>query len=305
MKTLLAIPNKEQVKYLDQMVEHIEAMSVKPDKVLYLQDRPSARDMVDCRKILAGHPLIEQVVVRDQPEHLGHPQMVYGEYHFLTGHVREVAIDYMLQNGYEAIVFIDGDCLPEPDLIKDHQSILGVAGGAAVTIGQRKEYMHGWVDQRMTSKSKMSIFFNEPKQVTNEGYFVDSGVVWTCNFGMNLDAVIHLRRLNNMLYDRNETFHSDFLGTWGGEDGFIGMECFYTGVPVYALPIGQNGIKHQYHDRRSAKYQHVSFISFLEAHREQLIFLLNLYKVNPKPIEFSPRSDILAKYGLVEPPETD
>ena len=300
MKTLLAIPNKEQVKYLEQMVEHIEAMSVKPDKVLYLQDRPSAREMVDCRKILSGNSLIEQVVVRDQPEHMGHPQMVYGEYHFLTGHVREVAIDYMVKNGYDIIVFIDGDCLPEPDLIKDHAAILGTAGGAAVTIGQRKEYMHGWVDQRMTDKSKMEIFFKEPTEVKNEGYFVDSGVVWTCNFGMNADAVTHLRRLNQLLYSRYETFHSDFLGTWGGEDGFIGMECFYTGLPVYALPIGDNGIKHQYHDRRSAKYQHVSFISFLEAHREQLIFLLNLYKVNPEPIEFLPRSEILVKFGLVE-----
>ena len=74
MKTLLAIPNKEQVKYLEQMVAHIEAMSVKADKVLYLQDRPSAREMVDCRKILSGNSLIEQVVVRDQPEHMGHPQ---------------------------------------------------------------------------------------------------------------------------------------------------------------------------------------------------------------------------------------
>ena len=305
MRILLAIPNKEQVKYLLQMVEHIEAMSIKPDKVLYLQDRPSAQEMVDCRKILSGNSLIEQVVVRDQPVHMGHPQMTYGEYHFMTGHVREIAIEYMLKNGYDAIVFIDGDCLPEPDLIKDHRFILCSAGGATVTVGQRKEFMHDWVDQRVASDSKMQIFYDTPCQVTNEGYFVDSGVVWTCNFGMNADAVKHLRNLNKLLYDRNETFHSDFLGTWGGEDGFIGMECFYTGIPVIALPKGHNGIKHQYHDRHSAKYQHASFISFLEAHREQLIFLLNLYKVNDKPVEFIPRPELLFKYGLLETDENN
>ena len=292
MKTLLAIPNKDQIKYLEPMAKHIEAMSVKPDKVLYLQDRPSAKDMVDCRNILSRNSLIEQVVVRDRPEHIGHPQMEYGEEQFFAGHVREVAIDYMLANGYYAIVFIDGDCFPEPDLIKDHMSILAQTD-SVISVGQRKESIYDWMDQRMIQQSEVSIFCDEPTVVTNEAYFVDSGVVWTCNFGLNTAAITHLRRLNGLLYDRCETFHSDFLGTWGGEDGFLGMECFYTGLPVIALPIGNNGVMHQYHDRESAKYKHSAFINFLEAHREQLIFLLNLHKVNDKPIEFKPRSEIL------------
>lgn len=280
------------------MLAHINEMSVKPDKVLYLQDRPSAREIVDCRRILSGQELVEQVIVRSLPDRIGHPQMVYGEYHFMAGHVREIAIDYMVKNGYDAIVFIDGDCIPEPDLIRDHASILD-RESAVVTIGQRKEFMHEWVDQRLTAESKMAIFFDEPTPVTNEGYFVDSGVVWTCNFGMNLAAVNHLRRLNKTIYDRYETFYSDFHGTWGGEDGFIGLECFYTSVLVIALKNGTNGIKHQYHDRSSAKYQHTAFISFLEAHREQLIFLLNLYKIVPERIEFVPRADILIREGLI------
>lgn len=280
------------------MLASINEMSVKPDKVLYLQDRPTAREIVDCRRILTGQELVEQVIVRTLPDRIGHPQMVYGESHFMAGHIREVAIDYMLKNGYDAIVFIDGDCIPETDLIKDHAAILD-RKTAVVTVGQRKEFMHDWVDQRLSPESKMSIFFDEPTPVTNEGYFVDSGVVWTCNFGMNREAVVHLRRLNKTIYDCYETFYSDFHGTWGGEDGFIGMECFYTGVPVIALQKGANGIKHQYHDRSSAKYQHTSFISFLEAHREQLIILLNLYKLVPERIEFVPRADILAREGLL------
>lgn len=298
-KTLLAIPNKGQIAYLEQMLSDIGRMSVKPDKVLYLQDRPTAREIVDCRRILAGQDLVEQVIVRKLPERIGHPQMEYGESHFMAGYVREQAIDYMLANGYDAIVFIDGDCLPEPDLIKDHASIL-YSDTAVVTVGQRKEFMHDWVDQRMTDGSNMSLFFDEPRQVTNEGYFVDSGVVWTCNFGMNREAVVHIRRLNKTIYDRTETFHSDFNGTWGGEDGFLGLECFYTGVPVFSLPIGSNGIKHQFHERNSAKYNHVSFISTLEAHREQLVILLNLYKIMPERIEFVPRAEILKREGLLE-----
>lgn len=299
MKTLLAIPNKDQVKYLIPMLDAINSLSVKPDKVLYLQDRPTAKELVDCRHILGSQSLVEQVIVRSLPDCIGHPQMVYGEQHFMAGHVREIAVDYMVKHSFDAIVFIDGDCIPEKDLIKDHIAILD-RDSAVVSVGQRKEAMYNWSDQRISSDSKMSIFFDVSTPVTKEGYFVDSGVVWTCNCGMNKAAITYLRRLNQTLYDRNETFHSGFHGTWGGEDGFIGLECFYTGIPVVALPIGDNGIRHQFHERRSAKYQHATFISYLEEHREQLIFLLNLYKIMPKPIEFVPRIDILVRDGIVE-----
>ena len=299
MKILLAIPSKNQSQYIGDIIDHIGKMSVKPDHVLYFQDRPSAKELVEGKRLLPTRDgLIELVVSRSEPEIIGHPQMAYGESQFLTGYIREQAIDYMLQNGYDAVVFIDGDCLPEPELIEAHKAIL-CKETPVVTVGQRKEFMHEWTDQRLAPDSKLDIFSDEPREVENEGYFVDSGVVWTCNFGMNRAAVMKLRELNKILYGREETFSSDFVGTWGGEDGFIGLECFYTLTPVIALPKGENGIKHQFHLRESAKYQHVAFIQYLEQHREQLLYLLDCYDFNYRNIRYVPREDILVRDHLV------
>lgn len=299
MRTLLAIPSKGQVKYLPRMLADLCAMSVKPDRVLYMLDRPSASDIVECRKLLSGNESVELVIVNKMPDRIGHPQMVYGESQFLAGHVRELAINYMLDNGYDAVVFTDGDCLPEPDLVKEHVAVLD-CGSPAVSVGQRKEFIHDWADQRLRPDSQISVFFDQATPVEKECYFVDSGVVWTCNFGMNRAAVLKLRGINNTLYGREETFLSDFHGTWGGEDGFIGMECFYTAIPVIALPLGPSGVKHQFHTRESDKYQHDSFIDYLESHREQLLYLLDRYGLNVRGIGFLPREDILKRDGIFE-----
>jgi hypothetical protein len=75
-------------------------------------------------------------------------------------------------------------------------------------------------------------------------------------------------------------FSTEFLGTWGGEDGFVGMECYYSGIPTYALPNGENGIIHQPHIRPLNKYDHPTFIPYLEAMREDLLTRMHLNKID-------------------------
>lgn len=293
MNLLLAIPARGQNKYLAEMKAAIHAMSVKPCHVLYMADRPTSKESVEARSIIGDDSLIEYYPIYQKPDYVGRPKMTYGVEWFLTGHVRNCAVDYILKHGdIDAVVFIDGDCIPEPDLIKSHMAVLDCAE-PKVSVGKRKEVMYNWQDQRDTAESSCGIFHDVPTEVLHEAMFVDSGVVWTCNFGMNLAALGYLRQLNSTLYGREETFSSEFLGTWGGEDGFIGIECYYTGVPVIALENGNNGIRHKYHLRNDDKYNHTAFIRFLEEHREQLLYLLDLYKMNVRHCRYIPREELI------------
>jgi hypothetical protein len=71
-------------------------------------------------------------------------------------------------------------------------------------------------------------------------------------------------------------FHPDFCGRWGGEDGFLGMECFYGGIPIRTTPImDMEGVSHIEQPRPSNRYDHQAFVDFLEVKRRELIFLLN------------------------------
>ena len=293
MNLLLAIPARGQNKYLDEMKAAIHAMSVKPCHVLYMADRPTSKESVEARSIIGDDPLIEYYPIYQKPDYVGRPKMTYGVEWFLTGHVRNCAVDYILKHGgIDAVVFIDGDCIPEPDLIKSHMAVLDCAE-PKVSVGKRKEAMYNWQDQRDTAESSCGIFHDAPTEVLHEAMFVDSGVVWTCNFGMNVAALGYLRQLNATLYGREETFSSEFLGTWGGEDGFIGLECYYTGVPVIALENGNNGIRHKYHLRNEDKYNHTAFIQFLEERREQLLYLIDLYKMNVRHCRYIPREELI------------
>lgn len=291
---LVAIPAKSQEQYLNDMIAAIDGMYVKPDKVLYMQDRPTGQERVEAMRKLKSHPIIEHYPVSSVPPYVGRPQMYLGVSQFLTGFVREQAIDYMVKNGYDQILFFDGDCIPEPDIVKDHLECLSV-DTPRVTVGMRKESMYGWLDQRTKPESKAHIFYDVPKLVEDEYMFVDSGVVWTCNFGMNIAAVKCLKETNKTIYGRSEVFPSDFLGTWGGEDGFIGLECFYRKIDVMALPVGNNGIRHKYHPRPERKYQHTMFIQHLESHREELLYLLDRFGLNERGIQYIDRDTMLAK----------
>lgn len=293
MNVLLAIPARHQNKYLAEMRDAINAMSVKPYHVLYMADRPTSKERVEALSILDGDPLIEYFPIISKPQYVGRPKMTYGVEWFLTGHVRNCAADYIsMHPEIDAVVFIDGDCMPEKDLIKSHMESLE-GDTPKVTVGQRKESIHNWHDQRTKPGSNCKIFNELPTEVLNEVMFVDSGVVWTCNFGMNVAALNELRMLNKTLYGRDEAFSSDFLGTWGGEDGFIGLECYYYGIPVIALGKGDNGIRHKFHDRPHDKYDHVAFINFLEEKRERLIYLLNLYNMNNRNCLFIKREQLI------------
>ena len=296
IKVLLVIPAHGQNIFLPKMLDRLSKLSVYPTECRYVIDRPQPGEYEEALEIYAkanriagGNLGFVKILKSDgYPEWVGHPQMNAGSDYFLTGYVRNAQVEYAIKNDFHYVIFIDGDCVPEPHLISAHVDTLSEKCSPIATVGRRREIIWNMEDQRMASpKSVCHLFADTPRLIDNEFWFVDSGVVWTCNFGLNMHAIKQLCSMNASLYGREEVFSSEFTGTWGGEDGFLGLECFYSGIPVYALPNGENGIIHQPHVRPMNKYDHPQFIPYLEAMREDLMARMHLHGWLSK--EFVPR----------------
>lgn len=295
MKTLMVIVSKDQQQYAEKMNEAIGNLSVKPDGILVVLDRPSPAE-INATKRAYTNELVTILASTSLPDYVGRPQMNYHVPYFCAGHVRNMAVSYAYENEYGAILFIDGDCYPEPDLIKAHNEILDTED-PVLTVGRRCEAKYGWHDQRERNETYPIPIFGKQERITKEAFFVDSGVLWTCNMGINRAALSTILDTNSKLYGRRELCSSDFCGTWGGEDGFIGLEALYLDIAVMPVCAPNAGIQHVEHPRPLDKYDHEKFVAYLEEKREELLYLLKANSI-PCP-RYTPKDIIIGNRDWV------
>src|SRR5574343_143701 len=268
MKTALIIPVHKQSQYWTKMLIAIEKLTVKPFCVYVMMDRPSTLEYQTIKKQCDNKSLVNEYKVfsvQDIPEYIGRPNIIPEQSLFLTGHRRNLAIEYAIADGCDSFVFIDGDCIPQEDLIKSH-SVSHDMKYPVVSVGRRREEKHTYKDQRevVNNLIRYGLFKGDsPQIISTIELFKTSAITWSCNIGFNLKAIKLLKYLNNKYYGMNDVFHSNFLGTWGGEDGFIGIQAYLGGAKVVLLPDMKSGIKHIEHDRPANKYSGESFISYL------------------------------------------
>lgn len=272
MKTALVILCKNQEKYADTIVRGVLAQSVKPDRVLVVMDRPGLLERMAMTKSYKEIPGCEFFIVSSTPDSIERPPMLAGMVPFCAGHCRNLALEMLYD--MDLVIFMDGDCIPLANMVESH---VAAYEEGCVIVGRRTEVKWGSEDQRQcSSEHPVPIFGDTPGYVTSERFIADSGVVWTCNFGITAGAIKAIKKLNEELYGVSAVFHPDFCGRWGGEDGFLGIECFYGGIPIRTTPIMEaDGVSHIEHPRPENKYDLTSFIAFLEMKRMEFIYLLN------------------------------
>lgn len=272
MNTALVVLCHRQEKYAKHIAEGIASQRVTPSKVLVVMDRPLLSERRKTEAAYSSVPGCEFLVYDSVPDRIARPPMNEDCTPFMAGHCRNLAIEML--SGTDIAIFIDGDCIPLPGLVESH---IAAHVEGCVTVGRRTECKWGSSDQReIPDPRAIPIFGKEPGTVTAEKYVANSGVVWTCNFGITPGAVRRLKDINSALYGVETVFHPDFCGRWGGEDGFLGMECFYGGIPIRTTPIMDgDGVVHIEHPREDYGHSHRSFVGFLEAKREELVNLMN------------------------------
>jgi len=287
MKTALIIPVHNQAKYWSQMINAIEELSETPETVYVMLDRPNKMDY----RYISGicnrqgkNNTYKVIESHDKPSYMGRPQ-VNDDDNFLAGHIRNKAIKLAIEDGHEIFIFIDGDCVPEKDLIKDHK-LLNSTGIPNLSVGRRRDEKHQWKDQREIDPnvSPTKLFASGNGYVVHNAELLStSTIVWTCNVSINLDAVNLIKKLNHIYYERDELFSSEFSGTWGGEDGFFGFQAYCARVFITMCSTKYSGIRHIDHPRPLSKYGDNNWDDYF---RQQLDDLQSRLDSNPLTIMF-------------------
>ena len=295
MKTALIIPIYNQSKYFLRLVSAIESMSELPDIVYPTLDRNSREDYKIIKRICENKNLKCQYKILDLtniPEYIGKPTNNPGQDLFLTGDRRNQAIDIAIQDGCEIFVFIDGDCVPEADLIKAHKRVNSY-GLPNLSIGRRKEEKHKWRDQReLDPKIATLKLFSRINEfvIQNPELLYSASIVWSCNIGMNLKSVNQLKKLNEYYYGKSEVFNSEFLGAWGGEDCFLGIQAYTAKVFITVINDELSGIRHIDHPRPIDKYhvaawtdhlaEEVEYFNLLQSNKPLTLTFFNAQNIS-------------------------
>ena len=173
---------------------------------------------------------------------------------FDAGQTRDIGIDLMMNKPVEYAIMVDEDCIPQPDLVKSHLLVLE-RGIPVISCGRRLESKLGWKDPRQTGEAfNLHLFDGKGTVVQNISLIKNCLATWTCNLGMNRDAISIIRRAMDSFNGTRRVFNKDFDGHWGGEDSFLGYMAWAYRVNMAFLPMGANAVKHMDHPRPEPEY---------------------------------------------------
>lgn len=282
----LLIPIYKQSKNWDLILKGIESNANPPGKVYALLDRATDEEYDIIKSLSDLSDLNIQVIKVPKPPHYLIKREVIGE-PFYTGYVRNYGLDIAISEGYTQFVFIDGDCVPQSGLFNAHFNKLDV-DLPVLSIGRRREKKFRWKDQREVTPefTHLDIFRKEGFLVNNPELITSCVIVWSCNIGMNIKLVNLLKKFNDKYYSRSEVFCSDFLGAWGGEDGFLGVQSWFVRGFITTIGDIKGGVQHIDHPRPSDKYT----VDHMKYFQEQLQRLKVKTKLHPLDIDFFKKS---------------
>jgi hypothetical protein len=144
---------------------------------------------------------------------------------------------------------IDGDCIPQRDLVKGHVEACKL-DIPVLSCGRRREKAIKWRDRRETMPHTHNAGFFIKDLIINDVSFITNHlVVWSCNIAMNRSALKRIYNFNLKYYGFNGIFHPAFDGKWGREDSFLGVEAWFT--RIFILVNSTASIEHIDHRKQS------------------------------------------------------
>jgi hypothetical protein len=169
---------------------------------------------------------------------------------FSAGANRDAGIQFITKHyGTSDFLFLDGDCVPSPDLIKHHRCILDSSNGPAIGCGlRRNRTSHGLVaDRRLNHPAtRMRLYVNGlDRLLINPKEIIAHSAVWSCNMSLNREAVDLIVKANQLVWpDTGRLFAPGFDGMWGGEDTLIGVFGFRTGCKIILMNPTVSWVEH-------------------------------------------------------------
>ena len=256
MKIALIIPLHDQTIYWEKILRGIQTQTRLPDCVYAVVDRPNLDRIPDCVSIIkkANSTIsvpINVITVDSVPLNTKR----HADKGFLAGYIRNIGLQEAIKDGYDCFVFIDGDCIPQKELIRSHE-LLCSYDVPLMSIGRRRESKYRGLDSRehQPNLTHLNIFGRNGTLINNPDLIKQCLVVWSCNIGINMKAVSIIQRFNKKYYDRYELFNSEFNGAWGGEDSFLGITAWYCRIFMHTMGEAKSGVEHIDHPRPETIY---------------------------------------------------
>jgi len=281
MKTCLIIPIHKQSNNCRKIFDGILGQSIRPDFIYLIIDRATHDEFNQINDLTSMYDLNFKIIRIDIiPDFIPRKSDLPV---FMAGYIRNIGIEHALKDDCEIFIFIDGDCVPQKDLVKYHiqQCDRKIP---VISVGRRRESKYGWKDQREVDANLMhlNLFGNNGIVINNPELLKQSLVLWSCNVSINKSAIDLLYRFNLKYYARVEIFNSLFLGEWGGEDSFLGVTAWHCRIFISTIGALSTGIEHIDHPRPVDKYT----INHKEYFDNQVDNLRKKVMVNPLPLDF-------------------
>lgn len=243
----LIIPIHNQDSNIERIYKGILNQTQLPDNVYFVFDRCKCSDELS---LLLSNNIIRVSIIElnDVPKSDRNGD-------FYAGYARNEGLKHAIIDGNEKFVFIDGDCVPQTNLIESHNNSL-IQSMPVISVARRREKEYRWLDRRETISDLVNVgFFGKNGLVINNPDLIKNALVtWTCNLGINIFAVRLIQKFNLRYYNENVLFNSLFNGQWGGEDTFLGIEAWYCKVIITTIGHKSAGIEHIPHLRPDNAY---------------------------------------------------
>jgi len=144
---------------------------------------------------------------------------------FLAGRMRDLGADGIDDD----ILFLDGDKVPQGDIIADIESLKNKYDCICYGVAPEKEHseLRGFMKQH---NADGQIPFQEQKMSLAYGCY-------SCGMWISRNAIRELRNLNG-----GRIFHPNFDGRWGDEDNFVADELNHLGFRIgYSTHVRLSG----------------------------------------------------------------
>lgn len=200
---------------------------------------------------------------------------------FMAGYCRDIGIRHALQDGADAVLMVDEDCIPQRDIVAAHSKAVS-RSLPVISIGRRLESGLGWKDPREVGDAgNWHVFSSRGSIVQNVTWVKNCLATWTCNLCMNRQAIGIVHRAMARICREERVFHPAFDGHWGGEDSYLGYLAWAYRITMAYLPMGANAVKHMDHPRPEPEYGK----GFRKTLEEQVEYLRKFTVANPVTLD--------------------
>lgn len=159
------------------------------------------------------------------------------------------------------VIYLDGDCVPSPELVTCYREIFDAASRYPVIASGRRVSETDTEQLREDNRFLMPASANTVfapgmhRLVVSRTPVFSRLATWSCNLGLNSDMIALLRQVNAALDGNPTVFNDGFNGHWGGEDDFVGITAAFLGAAIVAADPNRCSVQHIYHvPRDSSEY---------------------------------------------------